>query len=419
MAFLQIRSANPSISYVLGKNPASGLIARPLKKGTLFGWYDVKGFYNIYFKDSFTEVSFKEDQEEDFEYLDVTRFNSPMFPLSAFNTLLHDVLQKDIPEDIPASNVVVITQLEVTSRRFEHFRSFFPEYLLAEQQVAPNNYKVLFSVEKGTLRQLLSYVSIFCLYNVLKSNINIFIDEGMIKRYMKFLEVVDAPYFIRYLYKTSLLKNKEMFAAHKEALEKTSRYKISLTQGYNADVRIAYAKQHLIPDTDILDVGCGEGAYLFLAGKLPEGKKYYGIDKDPEALTKITLKSTRKAFTNTSFLADFSGIDGEKKTALLMEVIEHCEKEEAAALIKFILALPCVDKLILSTPNKDFNVYYNFADDEARHDDHKWEMTSGEFIAFLYGVVPKGYDIDFSPIGDTVNDTCCTLGAVIRRPTCL
>ena len=69
MAFLQIKSNNPDISYVLLKNPASGMQIKSVRKGTAFGYYDTDTSFNVYFKDSETEVSYKSHPDEDFEYM--------------------------------------------------------------------------------------------------------------------------------------------------------------------------------------------------------------------------------------------------------------------------------------------------------------------------------------------------------------
>ncbi len=39
MAFMQIGSTNPKFSFILKKNPESGMIVRSVREGHLFGYY--------------------------------------------------------------------------------------------------------------------------------------------------------------------------------------------------------------------------------------------------------------------------------------------------------------------------------------------------------------------------------------------
>lgn len=85
MAIVQLRSENPAFSYLIRKNPASGLTLRSVRKGIAYGWYSEASVYHVYFKDADNEVSYKQFAEERFEYLNVSRYNTPLFPLNAIN----------------------------------------------------------------------------------------------------------------------------------------------------------------------------------------------------------------------------------------------------------------------------------------------------------------------------------------------
>lgn len=52
------------------------------------------------------------------------------------------------------------------------------------------------------------------------------------------------------------------------------------------------------------------------------------------------------------------------KTMLLTEVIEHNSKKDAFELLKKCL-LP-ETRIIVTTPNRDFNIHYTFDDDEVK-----------------------------------------------------
>lgn len=85
MAIIQLRSTNPQLSFIIRKNPQSGMQLRPVRQGIAYGWYSDEATYNVYFKDADNEVSYKKNDGESFEYLNVSRYNTPLFPLNAVN----------------------------------------------------------------------------------------------------------------------------------------------------------------------------------------------------------------------------------------------------------------------------------------------------------------------------------------------
>lgn len=50
-----------------------------------YGWYTDPTTFNVYFKDADNEISYKRHEQEQFEYLNVSRYNTPLFPLNAIN----------------------------------------------------------------------------------------------------------------------------------------------------------------------------------------------------------------------------------------------------------------------------------------------------------------------------------------------
>jgi hypothetical protein len=83
MAIIQVRSTNPQFSYMIKKNPNSGMMLRSIRKGMAYGWYADEQTFNVYFKDADNEISYKQNEQENFEYLNVSRYNTPLFPLNA------------------------------------------------------------------------------------------------------------------------------------------------------------------------------------------------------------------------------------------------------------------------------------------------------------------------------------------------
>lgn len=85
MAIVQVRSTNPQFSFLIKKNPNSGMMLRSIRRGMAYGWYTDQQTFNVYFKDADNEISYKQHENENFEYLNVSRYNTPLFPLNAIN----------------------------------------------------------------------------------------------------------------------------------------------------------------------------------------------------------------------------------------------------------------------------------------------------------------------------------------------
>lgn len=85
MAIVQVKSANPKFTFLIKKNPATGMQLRPVRQGMAYGWYSDDTTFNVYFKDADNEISYKQREDESFEYLNVSRYNTPLFPLNAIN----------------------------------------------------------------------------------------------------------------------------------------------------------------------------------------------------------------------------------------------------------------------------------------------------------------------------------------------
>jgi hypothetical protein len=304
MALLTIQSDNPSFSHVVCKNPASGMLAKEVRLGKAFGWFsDNNQRYNIYFKDSPTEVSYKSHPNEDFEYVNTTRFNSAMFPLNALQDFLSTTFKKQQEADKPGFvNVLNINLMYVKNIKYiEIFRQHFKDFSILATEVAPRNYRITVSTQRP-IRDLLNYVNLFCVFNVLKNEADWFdVSDDVVQKYMNCLTSIDCPYFVRYVFKVNLMRNKALFEKYKGPLEKSALYNsIKLTSGNTALARRNAVKACLgTLENNILDVGCGEGFFAFdMARKMVDGRQYLAVDTNPELIEEVKAKA-RKSTTCT------------------------------------------------------------------------------------------------------------------------
>lgn len=414
MAFLQIGSNNPNFSFILRKNPATGMLCRELKQGRLFGYYSNEAsIFNCFFKDADWDISYKQFRDESFEYVNPSQYNSANFVLDTISEFLAHVIKKPIDGDIDGfDNFCTINMISIKPKYLSIFSKYFTNVSIESTELCPNNYRLKFST-KGTLKELLSFVQLFTIFNVLKTRT---LTEDEITKYMNQLITVKAPYFIKYVFKVNILNNRKLFNQHKAALEANSFEKIEFEYGYASLQRIQAVEKLLDFKGDIVDYGCGEGNFIkALLGKVKDDKRYFAIDRDKEVLEVAArrIRSAENVEFSSFYPAGVSLTLGDHEL-IMSEVIEHSEMEEATESVRNILLLggDKLKRLIITTPNKDFNQFYFFDDEEVRHEDHHFEMTKAEFEAWLPSVVGnRKYEI--LEIGDKVNGICCTLGAVI------
>ncbi|GMK46098.1 hypothetical protein PghCCS26_32260 [Paenibacillus glycanilyticus] len=418
MAIVQLKSTNPKFSYLLKKNPGSGMQIRSVRKGMAYGWYTNDSAYNVYFKDADNEISYKESEEEQFEYLNVSRYNTPLLPLNAINEYFSAPYKTRHEEDIDGFvhafhiNMVHVEWVRYVEMFEKHMRDCSFEY----QSLSGKSYALTVTTEKS-LYHLLHVVSVLCLFLAMSGKEYIDINDEVLDKYIHSIQVIDAPFYIRSLFARNFLQSKSSFWKYKQALEHTERYAIDFDFGGTAFQRRNYIGSSLTFDKSILDVGCGEGFYAIPFSKKIEGS-YYAIDINEEQLAAVERKARSKEIENIAlyrsiehFLEDYNG---EQVDIILTEVIEHMSMDEAKQLIQTICAHIEFDQFILTTPNADFNPYYELQN--MRHEDHKWEMTQKEFRHWFEDIIHEiKWDVEFIAIGDGVNGIRTTQGVILKK----
>ncbi|MFC5452138.1 class I SAM-dependent methyltransferase [Paenibacillus aestuarii] len=418
MAIVQIRSTNPQLSFLIKKNPNSGMMLRSIRKGMAYGWYTDQQTFNVYFKDADNEISYKQHEQENFEYLNVSRYNTPLFPLNAINEFFSAPLKALDERDIEGyEHAFFINMIHIELVRYiEFFEKHLKDFTFEITHQAHKSYSLTVTTQKS-LYQLLHAVSVLCLFLSMFGNEYIDISDSILEKYIKSMNVINAPFYIRSLFVRNFLSSRERFQKYKAELEKTDRYKIQFAYGGTALQRRNYIGSKLAFDKSILDVGCGEGYYAIpYAGKI-EGS-YYAVDINEEQLEKVKRKAEAKEIDNVvtygsidQFLESYNG---EQVDVILTEVIEHMSQDEAKQLIRQISAHVDFDNFIITTPNADFNHYYELSD--FRHDDHKWELGTEAFQNWMHDVM-AGTNLcaEFVAVGDGVNQIQTTQGVILKK----
>lgn len=422
MAIIQLASNNPAFSFLIKKNPASGMVFRSIRKGVANGWFSEEGIYHVFFQDAQNTVSFNAKDELAFDYLNLSKYTSPFAYLQMINEFFKTVYTKENDQDKAGfQNRIVFSMIYA---RKEHYLRFFNQYFEGYDfivvQKAEKYYEVTI-LSNGKLADLLKISNVFCLFLAMNSKEPFQVEDDLIQKYIQFLIDLDVPYFIRYLFAQNFLFRPKTFQKFKSQLEQTEKYPIKLQFGNTHLQRRSAIKSRFNFSNSIVDIGCGEGFYaLPFAQKLEAPLFYYAIDINPVLLLHVEKRAQQLEIENIGTYASLDyfleNAPSEKVDVLLTEVIEHMSLDQAEKLIQQVLNFVNVERFIITTPNRDFNVFYEL-EGEFRNEDHQFESTTEEFQNWLSDIVQRSsqFEVDFFQIGDTVAGISTSNGAIIRR----
>ncbi|AIQ55713.1 class I SAM-dependent methyltransferase [Paenibacillus borealis] len=418
MAIVQLKSTNPQFTFLIKKNPQSGMQLRPVRKGMAYGWYSDDATYNVFFKDADNELSYKQNDSESFEYLNVSRYNTPLFPLNAVNEFFSTPVKTQDERDIDGyEHTFYIHMVQVERLHYiEFFNKHLKDYTFSLQHQAHKSYSLTITTHKS-LYHLLHAVGVLSLFLSIFGDEYIDISDRILDKYIHSLNVIDAPFYIRSLFARSFLTTRELFKRYKASIEQTEQVSIGLEYGGTAMQRRTFISSVLPFNKPILDIGCGEGFYAIpFAGKIES--TYYAVDINEELLEVVNRKAKAKQIDN---IATFGSLDhflesynGEQVDVILTEVVEHMSEDEAATLIRQIIGSVDFGQLIVTTPNADFNRYYEL--EGFRHEDHKWEMGIEAFREWFTDTIQGlAVEAEYGMVGDRVDEIRTTQSAIVRR----
>lgn len=435
MAFITLGSSSKDFSFELNKNPKSGLQAMDLREGALFGFFSKKAkSFNLYFQDHPLRCSFNEELAErgDLEYNDLTRYSSPLCYLSMLDKGISIKEPKDT--DAPKETHKYTVTLESVRLGSAHLVNLFKKDLQGAYEIEATPlsdesrfFKVIFSAEASSVYSMLQVVKIFLLLTAKFSDRDQRLDDMQIEKYLKEIVKLDLNYQLRNVFKVRFL-TPNLFRKNRDLINTSSKVNLDLQCDNNFIQRRDFIVNTAITNyekANIVDLGCGEGNYIKILykkllannGNRKEVFSYHAIDSSAEALEDVKHLARKNEFDLSMYttLQDFSEKECSKTdkryTYVCTEVIEHNTKEEAEALLDTLDGLRA-DKIIITTPNKTFNTFYNLEEEETRHHDHKYEVTEEEFKSLINKCFPEK-EVTFYNLGDKVNGIASTLAAVI------
>ncbi|MFI6174881.1 3' terminal RNA ribose 2'-O-methyltransferase Hen1 [Nonomuraea sp. NPDC051191] len=161
--------------------------------------------------------------------------------------------------------------------------------------------------------------------------------------------------------------------------------------------------------TSVIDLGCGQGELVAALLARPRFARVAGMDVSSIALTIAArkLRLDRMPDAKRARLTLFQGAltYTDKRlagydAAVLMEVVEHVDPPRLAALERVVFGRARPEHVLVTTPNIEHNVRYEFLTG-LRHPDHRFEWTRAEFAAWADRVAAQyGYHVAFEPVGE-------------------
>jgi SAM-dependent methyltransferase len=427
MGFFVISSQNPKLGYVIFKNPQTGMIMREIRAGISYGWYSDESTYAVRFIDVPPNVSFKRHYNDEYDYLPSMQYMSPLLMNTIIQEYFNSTINKTLEDDIVCQNSVEIPTLYL-SCKCKKFIDKLNQYITEiEIKYTPieNSTVAHHVVIEGntTLQKLLQYC--YLLGVILNSMISRrFIEQSTIDKIVGIIVNMNMPYYIRYMIK-NYITSQSQFKLVKNKLSISPNHTMTLCGGNTQDQRYDFIENQINYDTHIIDLGCGEGFYVKkLIQKLNPKMKYFAFDIDSTEVEKVKEYKAENNITNLYTFDQYSDLFNKVKqttgnfTILLTEVIEHIDTDKVNDFLIKVLQDFAFDKIIITTPDVDFNKNYKMTK-QYRHDDHRYEYTKLEFTKLIAVCVSQSnlsLEQTFYQVGDIVDNDSMSQAIILTNP---
>jgi len=427
---IKISCENDYLMDILLKNPDTdfGLYFKPLKNGQIAGNIIDKHHYEAVFQDE--KYSYL---PEDSNQIDYQSFCSPLVVLHICNELFSHILktrdefaQKEVLwlkrtqgelDTVPCR--IEIPSFYIDSNWFRGGRFLLSKYFEGIIMEKQSSRVFGLTVSAPTIFEAFNLLCIVSLFTHTTNDYGLFtfIDDSLAQKYGRILtNIRHVPYFVFYLFILRAVKSEKQFYDLKPVFEKylaNEGLQVDLKWQGTKQQRMQFITGQLDLYIPILDIGCGELEYYKKMMKLGFKGRYYAVDKDEQRETLSRTIAKRYEENNLEFyhsLDEFHSQD--KLNVILTEVIEHNNVEEAKALIRQALEYN-VNKMIITSPNLEFNRFYNM-ENLLRHDDHIFEPTAAEFRAMIDECAAgKNCKLEYFYLGDSINGIQPTQGCII------
>ncbi len=157
-----------------------------------------------------------------------------------------------------------------------------------------------------------------------------------------------------------------------------------------------------VPLKRVVDLGCGDGGLLQrIKATLPEGSEVpmLAIDADTRRVLRVKRRGKIKARDWNILLPKPTSEELSPTLLLCSEVIEHLGMDDRRTLIKQICELWRPQYVALTTPNVAYNATWGLKEGEFRHADHRVEYTYADLEReVLHPLKAGGYTFQLHPV---------------------
>ncbi|NBB99074.1 MAG: methyltransferase domain-containing protein [Alphaproteobacteria bacterium] len=149
----------------------------------------------------------------------------------------------------------------------------------------------------------------------------------------------------------------------------------------------------------VLDLGCGDGELMLRLAGTPGLSRLVGCDTCAGSLARLRARLDGAEVRLASALEpprDLAGFD----CVALVEVIEHLDPAHLSKLERALCVTLRPAKIVVTTPNAEFNPLLGVPAHRFRHPDHKFEWPRAKFRAWASRVAgAHGYAVTFADLG--------------------
>lgn len=191
------------------------------------------------------------------------------------------------------------------------------------------------------------------------------------------------------------------------APQKASRQKLH-------DVRLQAVSDEIarLNVTSVIDLGCGEGRLIKLLLENKQLQRITGMDVSSHSLEvaasrlkldkMIGSQQKRIQLIQGSLTYKDRRLQG-YDVAAMVEVIEHLDEDRLLAMEKNVFNEIQPDTVVLTTPNKDWNLTFTTDENMLRHSDHRFEWSRAAFNEWCEHIrdVYK-YTYEIKPLGEEI-----------------
>lgn len=156
----------------------------------------------------------------------------------------------------------------------------------------------------------------------------------------------------------------------------------------------------------VLDLGCGSGALLVRLINDSQFRYIVGLESSGVGLAVArnmfadSLSSGRLVLVAGSYAEPHPALAGFEMAAMV-ETIEHVKPNDLSRVEHAVFGQMRPHRLIMTTPNREYNPLLGLAPGEFREPDHKFEWDRQKFMQWSRGVAGRnGYSVRFAGIGE-------------------